>query len=126
MAADEGSQAHRAALSRRGQFLFLYWQYLRNDDPPRTAHAAGRSDAVEYLQQDLHPTRDHHGVLLSDPVDPGDIGEFFDSDDDRCEGSRVPTHQFIELVYLHHWRNHYDLCLVGRRGRHRLDVLCAL
>ena len=50
------------------------------------------------LQQAVHHARRDDGLLLPDPVDSGDAGEFLPADDDRREGSGLPADQSAELV----------------------------
>ena len=101
-------------------------RHLRRADPAGAADAAGRPGQFRHLQQVLHHARDHHGVLLPDPVHPGHARQFPGPHDDRRQGPGVPAHQPAELVHLHRRR---DLRAGrggdGRRG-HRLDLLYAV
>jgi hypothetical protein len=45
---------------------------VRGRHPARAAHARRRFRPVRDLQQAVHDARRDHGVLLPDPVDPGD------------------------------------------------------
>ena len=70
-----------------------------------------------------------HGILMIFffliPAIPATLGNFL-ADDDRRERSRVPTHKFTQLVYLHSRRNHHHLGSALRRRRYRLDFLRAI
>ena len=71
VAADQGPQAHRAALPDLDHVLLLPRRPVRRGDSPRADDAAGRSVRARDLQQALHDARRDHGLLLPDPVDPG-------------------------------------------------------
>ena len=126
LAADEGSQAHCLVVSRVGHRLFLLWRNLRDDDSHRTLNAARRLPFFSNLQQGLHATRNPDDLFLPDSGDTCNARQFSYADDDRRERSRVPTHKFTQLVYLHSRRNHHHLGAALRRRRYRLDFLRAI
>ena len=67
----------------------------------RAADAGRRPGPARDLQQAVHHARRDDGLLLPDPVDPGDARQLPDPDDDRREGPGVPAHQPAQLVHLH-------------------------
>ena len=60
-------------------------------DPLGAFDAARRPGAGGNLQQAIHHARRHDDFLLLDPVDPGGLGKFSDSFDDRRPRPRFPT-----------------------------------
>ncbi len=89
VAPHQGPQAHRPAVPRHHHAVLLPRRRLRHADPHRTADAAGRPGVVRDLQQAVHHARRDHGVLLPDPIDSGDAGQFLPADDDRRARSGV-------------------------------------
>ena len=87
-----------AAVSAHHHAVLLPGRRVRHPDPRRTADAAGRPGLVGDLQQAVHHARRHDGVLLPDPVDSRDAGQFLPADDDRRARPGVPQHQPAELV----------------------------
>ena len=90
VAAHEGSQADRAALSVLHHGLLRAGWIDGGADPARAADPGRRPDAVGDLQQGLHDARDPDGLLLPDSVDPGHARQLPDPDDDRRQGPGVP------------------------------------
>ena len=81
--------------------LLPHRRHLRDAHPPGAADAGRRPRQQRDLQQVLHDARRDDGVLLPDPVDPGDARQLPGADDDRRQGPRLPAHQPAELVHLH-------------------------
>src|SRR5580704_8789272 len=123
LVAHHGPQTHCAPLSPLHHVLFLHRRLLRAAHPPRVAHTRGRSGPGRYLQQALHHARNGHGVLFLDSVHPRRARQFSRAPDDRGQGSRLPPHQPVELVSLHHRRRDDAALHADRRRRYRLDVL---
>src|SRR5438477_11361681 len=83
VAADDGSQKDRFALSLLNHLLFSDRDRCRGADPHRTAYSARGHGGFGHIQQALYAARSVDGLVLSHSLDPGGAGEFRDPDDDR-------------------------------------------
>ena len=126
LAPHDRPQADRAAVPALDHRVLLPRRILRAADPAGAADAGQRPDDAGRLQPRVHDARRHHGVLLPDPVDPGDARQLPAADHDRREGPGVPADQPAQLVHLRRRRLFRAGGAHRRRRRHRLDVLHAV
>ena len=120
------SQAHRAALLRRRAVHVHARRRVRAGAAHRASHARSHDHGRHDLQPHVHAARHHHGLALSDPVDPERLRKFRAADPARRARPRVPQAQPHQLLRLRHRRRHHARRHVRRRRRHRLDLLHAL
>ena len=90
---------------------------LESDITSRRVARAGN------LQQAFQHARDHHGLLLSDPLHSRGAGKFPCPPDDWGARPGLPSTQSSKLVCFHGGRVVHSLCGDRRGSGHRLDFL---